>query len=242
MCASALALNGATAVVSVLFRDEPDVFPEHWRSDPISASAVPLPAEEVNRSLTVVARAMGRYPTSLLRENLRRVFVMHSLRFYGLEYGGTNSSDTVYIANQGARRGYTDGYLERAFHHEFSSILMRNHPDKFDWTAWQAANPEGFGYAAGGTEAVRSGRANTFYDRRFLAQGFLCEYATSSIEEDFNMYAEGLMSGSRRFWAAVENYPAVAKKAELAMRFYAALDPSLNAETLRSFKTDTARD
>ncbi len=62
------------------------------------------------------------------------------MKFYDVPYGGTNSTDAVYLVNRGAPLGYTDKYLEQTFHHEFSSILFRNFPALLDTGLWKGAN------------------------------------------------------------------------------------------------------
>lgn len=179
-------------------------------------------------------KALAKYPAKLLTENLTAIHFAKKLRFYGLSYGGTNSLDTVYIANRGVRAGFTDRFLEAAFHHEFSSILLRNFSDEFDYLAWTGANRAGFSYHSDGTEAVRSGRSDTKFRPEFHAQGFLNEYATASIEEDFNTFAEAIFLGERKFWKAVDLWPRVHTKAMIVIQFYRHLNSDLTEEYFRS--------
>ncbi|MCA0362189.1 MAG: putative zinc-binding metallopeptidase [Armatimonadetes bacterium] len=214
---------------------QPDMFPREWRSPEIRASAVELSDTEVERSHTMISAAMAKYPDEVLKRNLKAVFVARELRFFDLPYGGTNSLDTVYIANDGVRNGFSNRFLEGAFHHEFSSILLRNHDREFPKDEWQSALPKHFEYRGDGTQSVREGTASTWYDPRLNEQGFLSQYSTSSKEEDFNMIAEALMTGDNRFWMRVERYPALRKKAELVAKFYGRIDSALTWERLQSF-------
>lgn len=228
--------GGAPALpVPVATQVKKGMFPSSWTVREISASASSLPPEEVPRSLTALDRAMDKYPVSLLQRNLKRVYVLSRLAFYGVPYGGTNSADTVYLANGGKDFGFTDRYLEESFHHEFSSILLRNYPGIFDRRAWLAANPPGFKYLGDGTKAVRSGQASTKTSRRWQMDGFLAQYATASLEEDFNMIAEALMTGSQEFWSAVDQSPRLKQKVEVAVRFYSSLSGTFNEASFRSF-------
>ena len=209
------------------------MFPPSWREAAINAQAMPLDPVEVARSERDAERALALYPVELVKKNLKAVYFIKEMRFYGLQYGGTNSADTVYVANAGEKSGYTDDFLTGAFHHEFSSILLRNYPDKFDEKAWRASNAPGVEYRQGGTESLRSGTADTSYVERFNVDGFLSQYGTSSVEEDFNTYAEALLTGDRAFWAVVERFPRVAAKKDLIVAFYAKLDPSFNERFFR---------
>ncbi|MCW5936058.1 MAG: hypothetical protein KIT11_01965 [Fimbriimonadaceae bacterium] len=214
--------------VPVLTRVTFDTFPESWRGGDIAAEGQSLAEGEVARSKALVAKAVARYPKALISQNLARIYVLRSITFYGLEYGGTNSLDTVYLTNQGVERGYTDRYILASFHHEFSSILLRNYPERFDEDEWVGANPLGFSYGHGGTEALRDGSSDVRYNSWHIQRGFLNQYATASLEEDFNTVAEGMMTGSPEFWAACESSPMLKKKLGLAVKFYRSFWPGFD--------------
>jgi hypothetical protein len=65
-------------------------------------------------------------------------------------------------------------------------------------------------------------------------EGFLHEYGKASLEEDFNSFAGRLFSGDAGLWRAIEKYPRVKAKADLAIAFYTRLDPSLTTEFFQS--------
>jgi hypothetical protein len=211
------------------------MFPASWKRGEVRAFAESLDLTEVERSRDILRRAMDKYPDAVLQSNLRRVFVLGRLTFYGLPYGGTNSLDTLYLANRGRTEGFSDQYLEESFHHELSSILLRNFPEALDRKAWLSANPPGFVYRGDGTEAVRTGTASTRYSARWHAQGFLAQYGTASLEEDFNMVAEGLFAGGGNFWRIVSQYPRLRQKAKAAMRFYRQVSSAFSEETFRAY-------
>ena len=222
------------AGISVKFEISPEMFPASWRSGEVDAQAEPIAGDQKARSVRAMDKALAKYPAELLSDNLTAIYFAKKLQFYGLSYGGTNSLDTVYIANRGAKAGFTDRFLEAAFHHEFSSILLRNHSDEFDYQAWTDSNRAGFSYHSDGTEAVRSGQADTTFRPEFHAKGFLNEYATASVEEDFNTFAEAILLGERKFWKAVDLWPRVHTKAMIVIQFYEHLNSNLTEEYFRS--------
>ncbi|MBS1715951.1 MAG: hypothetical protein JST30_16610 [Armatimonadetes bacterium] len=222
--------------VPVLTSTEAGMFPREWTNHEIAAKAESLEAKEAERSLALVRQAMDAYPTGLLRREVRKVYVLKSLKFYGLDYGGTNSSDAVYLTNQGPELGYTDSYVRGSFHHEFSSILLRNHPTFLDQVSWKASVPNDFQYGSGGTEALRAGKASISEDPALAKRGFLTQYSTASQEEDFNMLAEGLFSGERRFWNLVDEHALLKAKVQVVVSFYAKLDPRFDEPFFRSLK------
>ena len=211
--------------IPIRFEMTDDMFPTSWVGGDVRATAVGVDVSEVDRSLQLVDAAMVKYPAGLLRENLEAVYFVKQMRFYGLKYGGTNSRNTIYIANRGVRQGFTDQYILSTFHHELSSILLRNHAEQFDNDAWQAANVEGFRYRSSGMQSLKDGTADTKYGGQFHVDGFLNQYATSSMEEDFNTYAEALFMGDHRFWEIVDRFPRVQQKADVILAFYGSLDP-----------------
>ncbi len=219
--------------IPIICANQPDMFPSTWQVEPINATATEIIENEVGRSQEMMKRALAKYPVPVLKKHLKRVFVSREIKFYNLPYGGTNSLDTVYLANDGKQSGYSDLFLEGSLHHEFSSILLRNLPKNLDQRAWDAALPKGFAYRGDGTQSVREGTASTRYKPEFHAQGFLAQYATSSQEEDFNMLAEALFTGQNRFWDAVDENPALKTKVNLVIDFYTRLDPTFNEDFFR---------
>ncbi|MGE0001786.1 MAG: hypothetical protein AB7F50_06570 [Fimbriimonadaceae bacterium] len=220
--------------ISILTEFDSATFPASWQGGEVRGAGVSLAPSEKDRSLGVLRKAFAKYPEGFLDRDLKRVFVLRRISFYGLDYGGTNSLDTVYVTNDGESNGYTDEFLEGAFHHEFSSILLRNHIGEFDLSAWRQANPPGFKYGNGGTEALRSGKASTKPSDETMAIGFVSQYSQASYEEDFNMVAESLFMGPKSFWSAVDRHPVLAKKVRLAISFYGKLDSTYTEAHFRS--------
>lgn len=216
------------------------LFPESWQIEPIKGEAVRLPDTEVKRATADVLEALSRYPEAVLKKNLKAVYVAQEIKFYGLPYGATNSNDALYLSDKGVCWGFTDQYLRGSVHHEFSSILLRNFPKNLDQKKWSKTLPADFHYRGDGTQSVREGTASTIYTEAYFKQGFLCEYATSSQEEDFNMLAEGLFTGKPEFWDGYDNHKLLKAKVDLVIAFYHAVDPSFTLEFFRRARVQTA--
>ncbi|MBS1723912.1 MAG: hypothetical protein JSS66_13270 [Armatimonadetes bacterium] len=225
--------------IPIVTNVETGMFPDSWMNGEIKAEAEALDHGEADRSFLLVKKAMSIYPKSVLTENLKKVYVCKMIKFYGLEYGGTNSLDTVYLANKGARLGYSDSYLFGSFNHEFSSILLRNYPQFWDSNAWAACNPELFKYGHGGTDALRTGHSSTAYDKELAKQGFVAEYGEASEEEDFNLVVEGMFSGRKDYWELVDGAPQLAKKVKLAAAFYAKINVNFSEAFFRGLDEKT---
>lgn len=209
--------------IEICFSCDSNTFPAYWTGSEIAAACSSLDAEERKRSLSLITHAMNKYPAAILKGNIRKVYVLKSIAFYGLEYGGTNSSDAVYVTNNGVALGYSDTYIEKAFHHEFSSILLRNFRIQFDTSAWQLYN--GSPYGQGGVSALKTASSDTEPDSVYWQQGFFYQYAQSDIENDFNSFAENLFLPHPSFWEVTRKYPALQNKLHLIIAFYNRLNP-----------------
>jgi hypothetical protein len=159
------------------------------------------------------------------------------MKFYDVGYGGTNSTDALYLANNGSSQGYTDLYLEQTFHHEFSSILYRNHPAVFRESEWLRTNSPGFAYTdpENGVGAIRDNRSSQDFDTVLCKQGLLTQYASSGIENDLNTIAQNLFSPSPGFWDIVDRYPRIRRKVRLLIGFYNRLHPIFTVTYFRKF-------
>jgi hypothetical protein len=199
-----------------------DIFPDSWLVSPISGKGESLGYEEFHRSGRIISKALQKYPVSVLRENLHAVYILKSMHFYDVGYGGTNSTAEVYITNNGELMGYTDAYIEQTFHHEFSSILYRNHPEYFDEKTWLMANEKNFDYndPENGVGAIRKNESSQDLDTALCRQGFLTQYALSGLENDINTVAQNLFRPSEGFWKIVDSYPSIRTKVTVLIAFY----------------------
>jgi hypothetical protein len=216
---------------NIIFTADGNIFPSSWYGSGIDAKAESLSAGEIERSKSIMMTALEKYPIQLLKNILKNVYVLKSMNFYGVNYGGTNSPDSVYVANDGVSIGYTDIVIEKTFHHEFSSVLKYN--CGFDETAWRQVNPAGFVYfdeATGGAGAIKAGKASQVFDPQEHEMGFLYEYAESTLENDLNSFAENIFMGEESFFDIVESYDKLEMKLHLIVAFYNSLDPMFTIE------------
>ena len=202
-------------------------FHSEWRKAPVNAFAENLDKDEVQRSTEAMRNALNKYPQSLLSNNLDRIYILKNLEFHGTSFGGTYCYDDVYINNLGRGQGYTKLFLEASFHHEFSSILLKEYA--FPYDRWNALNPADFNYKDGGLNALinKSHISSGLEEDKLLhTQGFLNKYATSEIEEDINTYSEWIFSEPEKFQMYMKKYPIVAKKFEVWLSFYHKVNPA----------------
>lgn len=213
--------------ILISFRYSSSIFPTDWQASPISAEGEAIPTTEIARSKIVMAKALKKYPSAVLQKELKAVYFLRNMKFYNVGYGGTNSTDALYLTNDGVSMGYTNLYLEQTFHHEFSSILYRNHPTFFDEAGWKLANIPNFDYndPEAGVGAIRNNQSSQDLDTMLCAKGFLTQYSLSGIENDINTVAQNIFSPSDNFWLYVDRYPRINKKVKLLIAFYTKIDP-----------------
>lgn len=217
----------------VFFTTSEKMFPKHWYEKQINAEAQPLERNERLRAINILDKAFDKYPENVLKNDLDRVYVLKSLKFYGVSYGGTNSRNTVYLADDGSNPNYTSQFIEGVFHHEFSSILLRTYPDILDEETWQNVNPSRFIYGNGGVIAILNGEASVDLDPKLFESGFLTRYSESAFEEDINVFAQNLFTGGHEFWVAVDTHKKIRKKASLLIGFYHQIDPAFTESYFR---------
>ena len=209
--------------VLICFNVEDKTFPDYWVSE-LDAKGTSLDTTDISRSLIVINNALKKYPAELIRSNLKKIYILKSINISGQQYGGTFSSGVIYIKNN----CYPDFFIEKVFHHEFSSILLRKYPRNFKKIRWRICNKTRYG--KGGLNAIKSGKDSQAFDPVLNEKGCLHQYATSDLEEDFNSFAENLFNPHEIFYETVRNYPILTKKLELILQFYASIDKTFTRE------------
>ena len=213
-------------------------FPYTWYSGQINGKAISLDSSEIKRSTEIVKKALAKYPVDVIKKNLDKVYVMKSLKFFGVNYGGTNAKNKVYIANNGTIAGYANDFIERSFHEEFSSVLLANYPDVFDNKHWAGVNDINFKYSCwNGFEAIKSGNASEDFNEVLNEKGFLDEYGMSTMENDMNSFAKNMFMAKSNFWRIVAQNNRLSMKLELVVEFYKKIDKTF---TLDYFKKISA--
>ncbi len=227
--------------VPVTTSSEPNIFPQRWLEKPILASGKELDKAKCVRVGPVIERALAKYPKLVLDAHLKHVYVLSELKYSGVSAGGTNSRTAVYLKIGDNDALYSNAWIERTFHAEFSSILMRNRARDSDSEAWQKLNPVDFRYLGSGVDAIKQRKHGQQMDEKLHALGFLKEYSQSTLENDFNAFAASLFGGDEYIWTLSEKHPPIAGKLKLTIAFYQALDPTLTEETFRRFVLEESR-
>ncbi len=206
--------------VRIVWGDDPEMFSEEMTSPPVNAQATSLCWQEyADRAVAAVLNGLAKYPDSILTSNLEAVYLVSRLEMYGAQAGGTvdKSAQRVYIAGASS-----SCWMERTFHHEFSSILRFRHP--WNIPQWISENPKDFTYGNDVTAAIER-RVSDYLDPQLAEDGFLTEYSLTSLENDFNTYAQYHFLPEHLFWEFVDTYSHVHQKSALLIDFYHTLHP-----------------
>ena len=216
--------------VKIVFPVHEQIYPESWYSDNINGKYVPLRVDEYERSERIVIACLDMYPYLMLKKNLEIVYVVYSLEFFGVGYGGTNSNHNVYLTNKGLENYYDSAYISRVFHAEFSSILLRNFKGLFKEEAWLACNAKDFSYGKGGVNALKTNSSSEYFNSELNEMGFINQYATSDMENDFNSFAKNMFVPRQSFLDLLKKYPRLKKKSELLIDFYHSINSTFTKE------------
>jgi len=207
-------------------------YPAYWKNDPkIKPVAETIDRQELLRTVPLIRQFVAEYPEKVLVRNLKGIYLCKTLQFYGKDFGGTNSSDGIYICVKIKELGYSNQFVLSSMHHEFSSILMRNHA--FPKNDWAGLNPKDFTYTEDAVGAL--GKVNLLLPQaKYHELGFVCLYSQSSMEEDFNTIASYLFNQQAQLLKMGKNYPKLGAKIQLAMKFYKSVDSHFSFGDLES--------
>lgn len=220
--------------ITIKFIGEKKMFPENWYNSQINAAYKTVDSSEIDRSIKCILKAIRKYPKSVLTKNLSEVYVFKELNFYGVNFGATYYEDKIFIANDGKKNGYSDFYIEKGFHHEFSSILYQNYKSLFDESSW-VKNTE-MKYETGGVNALKSGTASQELDSTLNAKGFLHQYACSSMENDINAFAENIFLPKKNFWKRTEKTTLLKNKRNILIKFYHQINTTFTEEYFKNIE------
>ncbi len=201
---------------------------------PSVISGTPLAPDSHERIRALIQREIDRYPSGVLSGGgtiiLSTVIVFDKLMINGQRVAGTYMAGIVFLAagdfpNAGPQ---SDSSIARTFHHELSSIFKMRYNQLFNETRFREALPKDFVYDNEKPEAdpnvVLTGW-NAVGSIEDVANGFLAQYATTSLGQDFNSYAELLLWRPEILIHTFAPESAVGRKVRVVRDFYIGIDP-----------------
>lgn len=196
--------------------------------DPRIAGTPPGPVKG-KVALYALSRAMDAYPAALLRDAAPEVYIVGELRLAGYRIGGAALPGLVFLASDYLLRDAGMEYFRRAFHHEFSSVLIAKYP--FPMKAWRARLPSDFAFPISEESQLEATarRADPEEMSRYHEAGFVSDYGASSLENDINTYAELLFEAPGELARLARSSPRIAAKTALIQGYYIGLHPDFAA-------------
>ena len=228
--------------VSIHFKNVQSLLPKQLILPPANAKVIQLSNSDLPHFQDGLLIAFERYPENVISQNVHTIGITKILKFYNLHYGGTYIPSSVEGNKQGnaiyISKGLNDEVPAKslevagAFHHEFSSLLMKNY--RFPTEKWLKTNPPNFSYTYknqdGGLKAIKENgsQVNISGGDDLYKQGFISEYATSSIEEDFNVLSGVCLTYPEWMESLATKHKALQDKLKVWINFYESIDPNFN--------------
>jgi hypothetical protein len=219
--------------VNVYYKDSKTYFPEFWKTKEINPKFVSISSKELKRFPKILDKALSIYSLDNIHKNLKSIYLSKNIIFYNISFGATNFTDSIYLTSNGIENNYTDSYLINLFHHEFSSIFLRNY--KFPEDEWNSWNPRNFSYGNGGVDALKNKQDSLQGNEDLYKIGLLSEYSKSAFEEDFNVYSGLILGNPKEFYELYKKYPYIKEKFKIWVKFYNSIDSKINETYLFSF-------
>jgi hypothetical protein len=192
--------------------------------------AVPIDHQVLARYPRLLKKAFEKYTVSVIKEYLNAIYFAKALDCDGLQYSGTYDPfrRIVYLVNDGKQ---SDNFSVAAFHHEFSSVLLKRHTVFLN--PWLELNPRNFKYSQELTNNVEDiygvSLEGTIVDYK---DGFLNAYSQISFEDDFNEFSRIIFTQPEKFKKIMNQYPQIRSKFMIWLEFYHKIDPIFTEEYL----------
>ena len=106
------------------------------------------------------------------------------------------------------------------------------HNFKLSEERWRSAHSNHFLYKADSDPAYEwmflRGHIDPVDKYQLLDRGLLNQYSETSVENDFNTYAEVIFTEPKRMKKLIKKYPVIHRKYQIFKAFYLAIDPGFS--------------
>ena len=103
-----------------------------------------------------------------------------------------------------------DAYLSQLFHHEISSVFLRDYP--FPSEAWAAVNSKSFARADTDVLNAIDNNGGDDNSEHYFYESFLSNYGYPTLENDFNLYAEMAFTDPETLNVLADIHPRIRQK------------------------------
>jgi hypothetical protein len=179
--------------------------------------------EAVEHALYGIENALKKYPPGFMDKLIKAIFICGDMTIAGASAGGTYGPAWVLLA---APVGIgPDGIrltCRMGVHHELSSFVYLRGDNA---ARWRKMEPKDWRFSTTPDTQIQRDKATPPNP----ATGFLSSYGATTPENDFNVYAEKMMTELPAVMRLSKLHPIVAKKAAFVRECYMAIDPRMGA-------------
>ncbi len=187
-----------------------------------------LPQGATASALQSLSSAIMVYPDGFLDRMVKRVALAGRIQMWNMDVGGFFDGNTVAINDHNVSRPDGAAFSADSFHHELSSVV-RNQV-LFDVSEWTSNNPAGFNYLSlEAYKALLARPPSVDGDAVLHSQGFVAAYGTTSLDNDWNTYAEKVFGHGSQFATLIRDYPRMRAKTRQLLDIYTKLDSRFDA-------------
>lgn len=160
-----------------------------------------LPDDNYHQALSIIVEEMNDYPENILLSDLDNVYLGGKIQTDRSQFTAgffiPNKKD-IYLFSMVSDNADNDALLILAetFHHEFSSILMRNY--RFDMIGFMSYNGTDFEYWHDEERILTSTHTGNYTSGPLWDEGLLRYYSQTSPENDYNSYVEMIFTNPKR--------------------------------------------
>jgi hypothetical protein len=189
---------------------------------PTTLTDLPLASEQP--AINGLASALAIYPPGFIDKLVHRIARAGQITMWNLEAGGFFTADMIALNAHGIALPGGATFLADSFHHEFSSIV-RNQV-LFNVSDWTATNPQNFSYATMEQyKRIMAQPGSVECDETLHKNGFVSLYGTTSLDNDWNTYAERVFGHPEDFAGQIKRFPRMQAKTRQMLDIYSKLDP-----------------
>ncbi len=209
--------------------NDPENFPKPFELENFEIQFKEVEKKLIPEVLKGMDNALRIYPPQLIKKYLSKIFIVDKITINGVSGAAAYGDAIIFIAANlpfGRRSSHEYGL---SIHHEFSSLLFNGSP--FPWMDWSLANHGDFKYLERYEDILKAAdlknRKDPKLSHKWYDQGFVSDYGMTSMQNDFNKYAELAFADPQKLRELAQTYPRIAKKTELLVKFYTRLAPEM---------------
>lgn len=178
---------------------------------------------QLKRILNNIDSALWVYPVEMINKYLSSIYIVESMLYNNKQQigpAGTYSlfNKSLYLSNIGS----SDSSLQKAFHHEFSSLVRRLSDVQFPKNEWISINDSAFSYYYEKKDAVR------IKEEDLLEQGFLEEYSTTLFDNDVEVFTSWLFYKPKELAVVAQSHSKVLGKLKILYLYYKMIDSKID--------------